>query len=75
MNLFKKISYFLRDYKFSRIYLVIVLLLANIYLLATAAFYPANLIGSSVLSIFLMMFVLSNTKKVRCTAIRQRYYD
>tara|TARA_B000000565_G_scaffold238445_1_gene201324 strand:+ start:250 stop:771 length:522 start_codon:yes stop_codon:yes gene_type:complete len=63
MNLFKKISYFLRDYKFSRIYLAIVLLLANIYLLATAAIYPANLIGSSVLSIFLMMFVLSNTKK------------
>ena len=64
--MFKKISNFarfLRDYKHSRIYLVLVLLLANIYLLVTALLYPGNLIASLIVSICLMIFILSNTKK------------
>ena len=64
--MFKKLSefsQFLRDYKYSRIYLVFVLTLANIYLLVTARLYPGNLIGSAVVSILLMTFIFSNTKK------------
>ncbi len=60
---FKKFSQFLRDYKSSRIYLVFVLMLANIYLLASAPIYPGNLIGSSLLSVSLLVFVYTNTKK------------
>ena len=64
--MFKKMSNFarfLRDYKHSRIYLVLVLLLANIYLLVTAFLYPGNLIASVIVSNCLMIFILSNTKK------------
>ena len=60
---FRKFARFLRDYKRSRIYLVIVLMLANIYLLASAVIYPGNLIGSSLLSVSLMIFVCTNTRK------------
>ncbi len=60
---FRKFAQFLRDYKTSRMYLVFVLMLANIYLLASASMYPGNLISSGVLSFTLMVFIYTNTKK------------
>tara|TARA_B100002019_G_C21137378_1_gene531376 strand:- start:127 stop:648 length:522 start_codon:yes stop_codon:yes gene_type:complete len=63
MKLFKKFSIFLRDYKFSRIYLVLVMLLANIYLIATSLLYPGNLIVSSIISASLLIFIFANTRK------------
>ena len=38
-------------------------MLANIYLLASALIYPGNLIGSSLLSVSLIIFVCTNTRK------------
>tara|TARA_B100000242_G_scaffold293108_1_gene270226 strand:+ start:4816 stop:5331 length:516 start_codon:yes stop_codon:yes gene_type:complete len=61
--IFKNITKYLRDSKTSRIYLVFILMLANIYLLASAQFYPGNLIVSGVLSSSLVIFLYSNTKK------------
>ena len=63
MNYPRKLSRLLRDYKFSRIYLVLIMLLANVYLISTALMYPGNLIVSSIISISLLMFVLANTRK------------
>ncbi len=63
MNYPRKLSKLLRDYKFSRIYLVLIMLLANIYLISTALMYPGNLIVSSIISVSLLIFVLANTRK------------
>ena len=63
MNYPRKLSRLLRDYKFSRIYLVLIMLLANVYLISTALLYPGNLIVSSIISVSLLIFVLANTRK------------
>tara|TARA_Y100000992_G_scaffold294850_1_gene255079 strand:+ start:317 stop:838 length:522 start_codon:yes stop_codon:yes gene_type:complete len=63
MNSLRKFIKILRKYQFARIYLVIVLLIVNIYLFTTSLLYPGNLIVSSLVSITLLIFIFANSRK------------
>jgi hypothetical protein len=53
----------MRNNKFSKIYLVLLLAITNIYLIASALFYRSNLVASYFVSIFLFIFLFTNTQK------------
>ena len=53
----------LRDYRFSRIYLLLIIAVINIYFLATALIFKPNYIAGVVMAFFLAIFLFSNTRK------------
>ena len=58
-----KLSEFLRDFRLSRIYLLLVLLAVNIFLIVSSLNYTNNLIASYFVSICIVVFLFTNTKK------------